>query len=31
VMYQRRRAKQDAAATVAIGPARPVASPGLAQ
>jgi spermidine/putrescine transport system permease protein len=31
VLYQRRRAKQDAAATVAIGPARPVASPGLAQ
>ena len=31
VLYQRRRAKQDAAATVAIGPARPVATPGLAQ
>jgi spermidine/putrescine transport system permease protein len=31
VLYQRRRARQDAAATVAIGPARPIASPGLAQ
>lgn len=31
VMYQRRRAKQDATATAAIGPARPIASPGLAQ
>lgn len=31
VMYQRRRAKQDATATAALGPARPIASPGLAQ
>jgi spermidine/putrescine transport system permease protein len=31
VLYQRRRAKQDAMATVAIGPAQPVATPGLAQ
>jgi spermidine/putrescine transport system permease protein len=31
VLYQRSRARRDAAATVAIGPARPIASPGLAQ
>lgn len=31
VMFQRRRAKQDATATAAIGPARPIASSGLAQ
>lgn len=31
VLYQRRRARQDATATAGVGPARPIATPGLAQ